>query len=342
MGILYFFTSACLWTACTEQKRPSEVSEDPDKVKIDQLTLKIKTYPDSSALYEQRSALYYQRGQPEKAIADLSEAIRLSPGDHELYYIRGIYHYSGMENDSSALADFLQAEKLGSDNPEVFAQIGNIHTIYEDYEAAVKYYLRAQALDTLSTHYPFLRAFALYQAKRYPEALSACSLSIRLDSTNINAANLHFEILFDGIKDADKALAANRVIFRNDSLHPLGFFNLGLWHYRRYESSKNIDDLTKADRYYSRALTIDPGFAAALYNRGYIRFLRKDYAPALTDFERCVRLDSTDSRAHYHMGLVFEKYDEREKARLAFHKALRHAPEFLDAKIALERASSLK
>ncbi len=339
LGICGVVLAGLLWTSCTEQKRPADLPEDPDKVKIDQLTLKIKTYPDSAALYEQRSALYYQRGQADKAVADISQALQLSPKDHELYYIRGVYYYSGLENDSAALADFLQAEKLGSNNPEVFAQIGNVYTINERYDEAVKYYLRAQSMDTLSTHFPFLRAFALYQAKRYNEALSACSLSLRLDSTNVNAANLHFEILFDGLQDADKALTANRLIFKNDSLHPLGFFNLGLWHYRRYERAKNLDDLTKADRYYSRALTIDPGFAAALYNRGYIRFLRKDYAPALSDFERCVRLDSTDARAYYHIGLIYENYDEPEKARAAFRKALRHAPDFQDAKAALERVA---
>jgi tetratricopeptide (TPR) repeat protein len=329
-----------LGMACQEQKRPADLPEDPDKVRIDQLTLKIKTYPDSAGLYEERSAIFYRRGQAEKAVADISQAIRLRPQDAELYYIRGVYFYSGTKNDTSALSDFLTAERLGSDNPEVFAQIGNIHTLTGNYDAAVRYYRKAESLDSLSSHYPFVRAFSLYQSKKHPEALEACSLSLRLDSANVNAANLLFEILFEGLNQPDKALAANRLIFKTDSLHPLGFFNLGLWHFRRYEKKFNDEDLKQADRYYSRAIVIDPGFAAALYNRGYIRFLRKDFAPALTDFERCVRLDSTDARAHFHIGLIYEKYNDRLKAKNAFEKALRHAPEFHDARKALARLES--
>ncbi|MCS7085708.1 MAG: tetratricopeptide repeat protein [Bacteroidia bacterium] len=326
--------------ACVEQKRSAETVEDPDKIAIDQLTLKIKTYPDSAALYEKRSSLYFQTGRIEKALDDISRAISLKPDEAEYYFLRGFYRYADAGDDSAALTDFQQAERMGSQNPEVYLHIGNIFTLQERYDRAIAYYRRAESLDSLASHYPFVRAFALYRAKRYDEALEACSLSLRLDSSNVAAANLHFELWFDGLKNDEKALDANRIIFKIDSLHPLGFFNLGLWYFRRYERTRSTDDLNKADRYYSRAVALDPGFAAALYNRAYVRFVRKDYAPALSDFERCVQLDSADARAHFHIGLIYEKYDEREKARAAFRKALRHAPEFRDARDALARLES--
>jgi tetratricopeptide (TPR) repeat protein len=66
------------------------------------------------------------------------------------------------------------------------------------------------------------------------------------------------------------------------------FFNRGL-------AFKVLGQLEEAHRDYSRAIEIDPSFAAAYANRGNVRVLRNDVRGAMADFRKALALDPTDS-----------------------------------------------
>jgi tetratricopeptide (TPR) repeat protein len=66
------------------------------------------------------------------------------------------------------------------------------------------------------------------------------------------------------------------------------FFNRGL-------AFKVLGRLEEAHRDYSRAIEIDPSFAAAYANRGNVRILRNDVRGAMADFRKALALDPTDS-----------------------------------------------
>jgi tetratricopeptide (TPR) repeat protein len=72
------------------------------------------------------------------------------------------------------------------------------------------------------------------------------------------------------------------------------YFNRGL-------AFKVLGKLDEAHRDYSKAIELDPSFAAAYANRGNVRIIRNDVNGAMADFRRALALDPNDdvTRANF-------------------------------------------
>ena len=72
------------------------------------------------------------------------------------------------------------------------------------------------------------------------------------------------------------------------------YFNRGL-------AFKVLGKLDEAHRDYSRAIELDPSFAAAYANRGNVRIIRNDVNGAMADFRKALALDPNDdvTRANF-------------------------------------------
>ena len=72
---------------------------------------------------------------------------------------------------------------------------------------------------------------------------------------------------------------------------------------------------------YEKVLEIAPEFVYAWYNRGYIRFLQKDYRSALEDFNRAIELSTDFAEAWYNRGIIRIYLGERESGLKDLSKA---------------------
>ena len=72
----------------------------------------------------------------EKAIADYSAAIKLSPRDLDCYHFRG-QAYFGTKNYDKAIADFNRAVRIDPDNAHFFHSRGEVWIAKKDYENAI-------------------------------------------------------------------------------------------------------------------------------------------------------------------------------------------------------------
>ena len=64
---------------------------------------------------------------------------------------------------------------------------------------------------------------------------------------------------------------------------------------------KVLGNLDEAQRDYSKAIELDPSFAAAYANRGNVRIIRNDLNGAMADFRKALALDPNDdvTRANF-------------------------------------------
>ncbi len=72
--------------------------------------------PQCADAYFQRGFAYEKKGDHDKAIVDLTEAIRLNPNGAMAYHNRGVA-YSANGDTSRADADFAKAKELGYKEP---------------------------------------------------------------------------------------------------------------------------------------------------------------------------------------------------------------------------------
>ena len=75
------------------------------------------------------------------------------------------------------------------------------------------------------------------------------------------------------------------------------YFNRGL-------AFKMLGQLAEAQSDYTKAIELDPSFAAAYANRGNVRALRNDLVGAMMDFRKALRLDPNDDVARQNLKAV--------------------------------------
>jgi tetratricopeptide (TPR) repeat protein len=70
----------------------------------------------ATALYLRGNA-YYEKGDYDRAVADLTESVRLDPGHVDPFYLRGLA-YDAKNDHDRAIADFGHALQLKPNNPD--------------------------------------------------------------------------------------------------------------------------------------------------------------------------------------------------------------------------------
>jgi len=119
---------ACIATAAFAQTRQQAqlyfesgwdayLRNDYDKAIAD-LTQMVLLTPDLAFSYIVRGIVYNEKGDHDKAIADLTQAIKINPYDKRAYLVRGCVYYE-KKNYDKAIADFEAGLRLDPDDAEL-------------------------------------------------------------------------------------------------------------------------------------------------------------------------------------------------------------------------------
>jgi len=100
----------------------------------------------------------------------------------------------------------------------------------------------------------------------------------------------------------------------------------------RGRAREKANDLAAAERDYTKAILVNPAYAAPHNNRGTVRFLRQDYALALADYERAMELDRRMIEALFNRGLARIHMGSYREAADDFDRVLRIDPGYKDAR----------
>lgn len=117
--------------------------------------------PVAAGQFFQAGTQQARQGQNSKAIADLDQAIRLSPSDPNLYLNRGVAHYQA-GNLSAALNDYNQALKLNPNFAEAWSNRSQVYVTQQRYDEANSDASRAIQLNPNLTEAYLNRGNALF------------------------------------------------------------------------------------------------------------------------------------------------------------------------------------
>jgi Tfp pilus assembly protein PilF len=82
---------------------------------------------------------------------------------------------------------------------------------------------------------------------------------------------------------------------------------------------------------YDCAITLDPNYALAYFNRGIAYNNLKEYQKAFADFDRAIQLDSNDAGAYIARGNRYRDLKEYQKALADYDRAIQLNPKYADA-----------
>ncbi|MBU1013598.1 MAG: tetratricopeptide repeat protein [Bacteroidetes bacterium] len=87
------------------------------------------------------------------------------------------------------------------------------------------------------------------------------------------------------------------------------------------EDNSNNEYLVKALNDYKKVLRLDPNFAYAYYNSGYVNCIMGDYKNAVDDFTYAIQRNNTFAEAYYNRGLILIFQNENKIGCLDLSKA---------------------
>jgi len=82
---------------------------------------------------------------------------------------------------------------------------------------------------------------------------------------------------------------------------------------------------------YTKAIELNPQYALAYNNRGYVHYTQKDFAQALQDLNQAIALNPNYAMAYNNRGKVYDKLKEYQRAWEDYDRAIRLKPDFTAA-----------
>lgn len=216
---------------------------------IADFTRAIGLSPEDADTYNNRGNVYSIMGDYDRAVADFTEAIRLNPQNANAYGYRGHAHRARRDYDS-AIADFGEVIRLAPQSARAYNNRGAAYGIKGDHDPAVADFTEAIGLDPENATAYRNRGNALSAKGDYNSAIADFSAAIRLNPGNADGYNGRAWTYFkagraaEGLPDAQKA----RALSPNDVQILDTCAHI-------YEAIGRKDDAV-AD--YGRALSLDP------------------------------------------------------------------------------------
>jgi tetratricopeptide (TPR) repeat protein len=130
----------------------------------------------------------YSNGDDDKAIAELTEAIKLQPDYTEAYFYRAAAYRSN-EMYQQAIADYTRVAELEPDSPYPYFERGLTLTYADNYSRAIDDFTRAIELLPTDPDYYWQRAEAYKYIGRYDEAIDDYTSAVEINPGFADAYN---------------------------------------------------------------------------------------------------------------------------------------------------------
>lgn len=249
----------------------------------------VSSQSESSAAFIRRGDAKYNRQNYQAAIADYSEAIRLSPENAQAYLGRGNAKYA-VEQYQEAIQDYEEALKHDPDYAYAFNGRGNVKFALKDYEAAIKDYNQAIQANPQFTLALVNRGNVKSALKEIHAAIEDYSQAIRLNP-QYEPAYLQRGIAKAALNNYQGAIEDYTQTIRLNPQNADAFNGRGVARYKLGDSRTAIPDFTEAIR-------LNPDSPFAYCNRGEAKLKLKDAEGAIADCTETIRVDPQSSFAY--------------------------------------------
>lgn len=211
---------------------------------------------DAEAFFNDAAAVLYQANvnldseDYQKAIADLTKAIKINPTYKDAYYSRA-YAYRKIKNYQAAIADYTKLISLNPDNSiGYFYDRGNAYRKLKNYRAAIVDYTKAIKIIPSGAGY-FNRGVVYKELKNYQAAIADYTKAIKMDFDYDNAISIvlldneQFREYYSIVTGYDKVIKMNP----NDAD---AYLNRGIAYSELRDYETAASDVNKAAQLYQR------------------------------------------------------------------------------------------
>jgi tetratricopeptide (TPR) repeat protein len=317
--------------SCNSNKNSDTTTPDNSHAVIppaDELTEKIKADPNNADLYYQRSKWYLTEKKTGLAETDIRKALSIDSTKATYYMHLADVTFSKFDIPHAEEA-LNKTVALDPTNVNAFLRLGELYLYLKNYDLAMRNVNEALKLDKHRARAYMIKGLIFKENKDTVHAMSTFQTAVEQDPKYYDAY-----IQLGNMYAQQNNPAAIQYYNRALELRP----NSVEVYYDRGLFFQNNRDLDKAAADYNALLKIDPKYANAYYNLGYIEMAyRNNYQKAIDYFSDALTRDQYYVEAYYNRGYCYEKLGDKTKARENYKIALDHSPTFQLAKEGIKR-----
>jgi tetratricopeptide (TPR) repeat protein len=240
---------------------------------------------DRALALNNRGANYKDKGELERSLADLNEAIRLNPKNAGFYANRG-NTYNALRDQDSALRDFAEAIRLDPKVSPAYANRGLTYLERQEYDRAIADLDEAIRLGVRVSAVFGNRGFALTARRDLEAAIRDYDQALRLDPRNFSAYNNRgYARLLK--RDFDQAVRDFDAAIRISPTFAAALAMRGEAYRQKGELDRALADLDSA-------LRLDPKLIFAYAYRGLLHEARRNAERATADYQVALTLPQSN------------------------------------------------
>lgn len=331
------FALAVLLAACNNQHQtPSSESTEPTSTPSpgtlaagnDSLNNYISRNPNKADGYIARSRYYLQNKNPQYALSDAREALRIDTLNPEAFLVWGDANYVLLKTRESRDA-WETCIRLDKKNVECRLKLAELYIAMQDYNAGLKLVDEALLHDKSNATGYFMRGIILRDMRGDTAmALQNIQKAIDLDNYYISALDMAGVIL-SAKKDPLALVYFRRILEIDPNNHPT-YYNMGMYFMK-------MEDWNKAIETFTYCTQLRPDDIESFFNLGYIHIQLGANDIARDYFSQALAVQPINHRALYGRGYAYELMGDRANAKVDYLQALRYNPQHEGSKEALKR-----
>jgi tetratricopeptide (TPR) repeat protein len=276
---------------------------------------------NQSLVYFFRGLTHLDKGNTDRALADLNQAIKLQPTFARAYVNRGLI-YIAKGNWSQSLADMNQALQLEPDLAVAYNNRGLFYLHAKDYDQAIADFGQALKLlvdtgDSSKAIRPGGSQLGTFNRDR--------DIAFFTVVTEFNDYIVYINrgVAYLSKSDHDRALTDFNDAIKLRPNQVLAYFNRAAVYFTKQDYDRALDDL-------KQTIKLQPDFALAYLKRGSVYHVKGDSDRALADFNQAIKLQPNSALFYTVRGEVYANRGHHERAIADFNEAIKLQPDLIE------------
>jgi Tfp pilus assembly protein PilF len=220
-----------------------------------------------------------------------------------------------MKDDSSAFVNFSKVKDLAKWNPDGWVGMASVYYDKNNFDEAIRLLTEAKKVLPEEFRIHFLLGISYQRKHEAIDAATALEKAVQLNDKSVDALSA-LALVYDELKRPDESDSIYEKALRLDPKNHLVLNNYG------YSLSDRGLQLDRALKMSKEAIAQQPTNQSYLDTYGWIFYRMGQYTEAEKWIRKAIELGSQSPVIHEHLGDVYFKLSEKDKAIEYWQKAL--------------------
>lgn len=337
-NILFFGLLFALF-ACDNTPKPETDPTTPEPTAHVTVDDAIQLLSDSIAmdstnarLYMRRAKAYFATEQIGPAMIDINQSLKLDPNNVDTYLLLADVYYAMGDQDNIATT-LNKAVEINALDARPLVKLAELNLLQQNYNLAFAYVDKALGLSPYNPKAYFVKGMCFMASKQ--DTISALK--------NFQLASEQDESFYDPVEQISRIYAVQQPPYAMDYLRkaqqqfpdrPTARYELALY-------LQSHDEPEEALTHYDTLLMQYPYNYIVLFNKGYVNYVYlMDNEAALDYFNRALTINPAYLDAKYNKGRVLEQMGDYSQATEIYKDVLKTQPDYKLAIDALNRVQN--